>query len=1062
MNQENQNIPEFLSEFNSDIEEVAKIKTVPSSVEEDNHPGSLLMFFLKHTRLTILMIVAIVLIGLFALFNLKIEANPEISQPIGVVQTFYPNSSPADVESQITKIIEEQLIGLSQLKELTSISSNNLSTITATFESNANTAEVIQDLKDAVSKIEGALPDDASNVEVLELDFNDTSIVSYSLTGPMTKLDLTEYSDVIIDQIKDVSGVSKVELSGDVTQSIKVVLDTVKMEFYNLSISQVVQALNSSNINAPLGSITKNKEEINLRLLGKITDIETLKNTPILNTSGEKTFSVITLADIADIELSVDESDTDSFVSDNKTPAQSAVTLNVFKQKGGNIIDIVNSIQEKVEEITLTLPEGVKIIKTNDNAYFIKSDISTLSVSGLQTILIIFFALMIFLTAREAFITAIAIPLIFLITFGFIYMTGQTLNGLTIFSLILSLGLIVDTSIVIVEGIHDGRKEGLNSYEAAKKSLTEFKWPLVAGTATTLAAFAPMLLVSGIVGDFIKTIPIVLSITLLSSLFVSFLITPLLGRIILKKAKNESRIHEYKEGIIQKLQYTYEHILGSILRSRAKKIIVVSITLVAFLISMTLPIFGVLKTQLFPVVDVPFIFVNFEAPIGTELEDTRELARPIEETLKQFTAIDNYTLNLGRKISADFEVGASSIRSYQGHFFINLLENKKEREVSYLVTKNLREELEALNSPLDISVEEVSSGPPVSAPFEARISGPDLRTLEQISKDVTSILEGIDGYTNIANEFDDSPDEVRIILDQDKLSYYGVTNQQVALVLQGFSVGIDGGKIEIKGEDYDIKVYLEGSETKNYNDLASFQISTRVGNIPLSYLGEVVTDKSIKSIPRIDEARTVRVRAYINEDVLVADLLPETQEKLDALDYGTEYQIKVGGESEDVQESFTELFSSMIIAVILIIVILVLIFNSFRQTFVVLASLPLAVIGIFPGLAFLSLPLSFPAFLGVVMLTGIVVNDAIVLIDQVNKNRETDELVSSVISGAKSRLIPIILTSITTILGLIPVTLTDEFWRGLGYSVIFGLFTATFLTLFIIPILYTLVYRKQS
>jgi HAE1 family hydrophobic/amphiphilic exporter-1 len=1053
MNQDYQNIPDFMNQ----LEEQAP---TPEK-KEIASPGPIIMFFLKHTRLTVLMIMALFMLGLFALFNLKIEANPEISQPIGVVQTFYPNSSPGDVESQITKPLEEQIATLGQLKDLTSVSANNLSTITATFESSADTDEVLQELKDAVSKVEGTLPDDAGDVQVLELDFNDTSIVSYSLTGPLTKLELTEYSENITDEIKTVSGVARIELSGDVNESVKIVLDPVKMEFYNVSVSQVLQAISSSNINAPLGTIKKDREEINLRLIGKVTNINSLKSIPVVNTSNDKTFSVITVADLGEIEFSVDETDTDSFVSNNEGAAQNAVTLNVFKQKGGNIIEIADAIEEKVDEISTDLPEGVNIVKTNDNAFFIKKDISTLSISGLQTIIIIFFALTIFLTVKEALIAALAIPLIFFITFGVIYFTDQTLNGLTIFSLILSLGLIVDTSIVVVEGIHDGRKEGLNSFDAAKFSLSQFKWPLVAGTATTLAAFAPMLLVSGVVGDFIKTIPIVLSITLISSLFVSFLITPLLGRIILKKATKHSRAHEFKEEMIQKLRDLYESSITSVLVSKSKKTLIVVGTLIAFFISMSFPVTGMLKTQLFPVVDVPFVFVNFEAPIGTELEVTRDLAKPIEEVLKKYDAIENYTLNLGRTISADFQVGASSVRTYQGHFFINLLEDVDAREPSYEVTTKIREELEGLNSPLEISVEEISSGPPVSAPFEARISGPDLVRLEEISKELSELIEGIDGFTNVANEFDDSPDEVRISLNQDVLSYFGVTNQAVALTLQSFSVGVDGGNIEIEGEDYDINVFVEGDDTKDFTDLASFPVSTRNGNIPLSYLGKVETTKSIKSIPRIDEERSVRVRANVEEGILVADLLPIAIEKIDAMDLGNEYTIKIGGENEDVQESFTELFSSMIIAVILIFAILVLIFDSFRQTFVVLASLPLAIIGIFPGLALLSLPLSFPAFLGVVMLTGIVVNDAIVLIDQVNKNRESMPLVDSVVQGAKSRLIPIILTSITTIFGLIPVTMTDEFWRGLGFSVIFGLVTATFLTLFIIPILYTFFYRKQ-
>lgn len=1068
-------IPDFINDFQesernralSALEPIERqpetSEPTPNPEDEDiKSPGGLIMFFLKHARVTFLFILAILLTGTFALFNLDIESNPEINQPIALVQTFYPNSSPADVENQVTKVIEEEIVGLSDLKEITSSSSSGLSTVFATFESNADPDEVVADTREAINKVANFLPDDAETPQVIEFDFNNIAVVSLSITGPQTKLELTQLAEEISDQIEKINGVSRVELSGDLVETAKVIVDPVKMEFYGLSLSEISQAIQQNNINAPLGNIDKDKSEVNLRLLGKVQDIEELKQIPIRNLDTEGNLSLITLSQVAEIELSPEDSKTDSYVSNNEEEAQSAVTLNVFKSNGGNIVNIANSIDEEIKKINETLEKGVSIIKTTDNAYYIKSDISTLSVSGIQTMIIIFFALLAFLTIKEAFVAAIAVPLIFLVTFSVIYFTGETLNGLTIFSLILSLGLVVDTSIVIVEGVHEKRIEGLSPFNAAKYALSKFKWPLIAGTATTVAAFIPMLLVSGIVGDFIRTIPIVLSITLSASLVVSFLITPTLANSLL--GSKEKAHGGLKDEIVEKLKHTYRSTLETLLHSKALRGAVIAITTVAFLISLSFPVTGILKAQLFPVVDVPFFYINFEAAEGTDLETTREYARDIELELEKLDSVENYVINLGRQVDLADSLSQSAIKSNTGHFVVNLIEDTKQRERSYQITSQLRETLTALNTPLvDISIAEDSAGPPTAAPLEVRITGPEIEQLEVISNQIKTEVEKIDGFINVSTDFDNNSEELQISLDPDILSFYQLSNTQVIQALAAFSTGSKIGELEIKGEDYDLNLYLENTATKTIEELQSFQIQTPSGSVALGSLGQITSSTTIQTIPRIDEERSVRVRASLDEGYIIAQVLPTAEEAINNLKLPTGYSTKIGGEDEDIQQSFTELFSSMIIAVILILVILVMVFNSFRQTFIVMASVPLSVIGIFPGLAILGLPLSFPAFLGVVMLTGIVVNDAIVLMDQINENRQNQmDVKTSIVEGASARLVPILLTSITTIFGLIPITLTDEFWRGLGYSVIFGMLAATFLTLIIIPTLYSFFFRDKQ
>ena len=1026
--------------------------------------------FLERSRVTFLLIFAVLIVGVFALLNVDIESNPEINQPIGIVQTFYPNASAIDVEQNVTKELEKEFQSLDRLDSITSSSRSNLSSITVQFETSADVDEVIADLTEAANKVAARLPDGAEDSEVLKLDFNAISIVSLSVVGDKDFKDLSEVASDVADEIEGISGVSNVEMIGDYDEEVTIILDRLVAEYYGITTGQIIQAIQVGSLNLPVGEINRGNSNINLRVKGEVATVEMIKNLPLSNLSDGNDFKQLTIGDIAYVAIEPVKQDTLSFVSEGDGDAKRAVTLNVFKSSGGNIVDIVNEVDEKVLELDQNLEEGIRIIKTNDNAYFIKNDLSTLSSSGVQTIFVIFIAILLVLSVKEALVASIAIPLIFLITFGVLYGLDETLNGLTIFSLILSLGLIVDTSVVIVEGIYEFKKEGKSSLEAAKETLSQYKWPLVAGTLTTLSAFAPMLLVSGIVGEYIRTIPIVLSITLGASLLVSFAITPLLSVKLIdlferfsRKNSDEKKL-SLKEKFLEKIKDGYEKNLRLVLSSRVARAGILVVTLVCFVASMTLPITGILKAELFPEADTPFTYINFEAEVGTQLDDTREMASVIEDVLNEKEYVKNYTVNFGSNISTDPSGGSSESGDYLGHFVVNLTDESSGRDKSYVISDELREELEMIDSELDITVESISAGPPAAAPIEIRLSGPGLDNLQNFAELIKNEIGEVDGLINIRSDFDNNNSELELVLDEDRLSYYGLNKQSVAQTLQSLVNGAEAGEIQIEGEATVVRVWLDSNDTKSFAEVLNTSIPTQVGFIPLSELGGVSENDSLQVIPRIDQERTVRVRANLEEGVIVTEVLPLVEEKLEQIELPSGYKVEIGGEDEEIQESFADLFSSMIVAVILILIILVAQFNSIRQTFIILCTLPLAVIGIFPGLSLLGLPLSFPAFLGVVMLTGIVVNDAIVMVDQINRNRIEAgmELKEAIVTACRLRFVPIMLTTITTVFGLLPITISDEFWRGLGFSVIFGLTTATFLTLMIIPILFTIFLRDKK
>ncbi len=1024
--------------------------------------------FIEKSRVTFLLVMAILLVGVFGVLNVDIESNPEINQPIGIVQTVYPNASALDVEQNVTVELEKEFQSLDDVDSITSTSRSNISIITVQFDTSADTSEVISDLTEAANQVAGRLPELAEDPEVMELDFNSMSIVSLSVVGDKEFKELSEVADEVATEIESISGVSNVEIIGDYEEEITIILDSLVAEFYGVTPGQIIQAIQVGNLNLPIGEVERDLSKINVRIRGEKNSVEMIRNLPLSNVSQDGGLELLTIGDVAYVNIEPVEQSTLSYVYEGEGSAERAITLNVFKSSGGNIVDIVNQVDEKAAEISESLEEGVRIVKTNDNAYFIKNDLSTLSSSGVQTILVIFVAILLVLSVKEALVASIAIPMIFLITFGVLYWADETLNGLTIFSLILSLGLIVDTSVVIVEGIYEFKKEGRNTIDAAKETLDQYKWPLVAGTLTTLSAFAPMLLVSGIVGEYIRTIPIVLSITLGASLLVSFAVTPLLSVKLIDVFERFSRDKErklsLKEKFIEGIKDRYASILENILNNRIARGLILFVTLVCFVGSMALPVTGILKAQLFPEADTPFVYINFEAPIGTRLEETQELSGIVEDILRDKEYIKNYTINYGSSISTDPSGNGGETGDYLGYVVVNLTDEDTDRKKSYVISEELRAEYEEVESALDISVESISAGPPAAAPIEIRLSGPGLESLQEITETIKADLSGVEELVNIRSDFDNNKNELEIELDEERLSYYGLNKQSVAQTLQSLVNGSEAGEIQIDGEATEIRVWLDNNETKTYSELYNTLVPTQAGFIPFSSLARISESDALQSIPRIDQERTVRIRSDIREDVVLAEILPEVETVLENLELPSGYFVEIGGEDEDVQESFTELFSSMIVAVILILIILVTQFNSFRQTFIILCTLPLAIIGIFPGLSLLGLPLSFPAFLGVVMLTGIVVNDAIVMVDQINRNRYESnmKLKEAIIAACKLRFVPIMLTTITTVFGLLPITISDEFWRGLGFSVIFGLTTATFLTLMIIPILFTIFLRDKS
>ena len=1050
------------------------------ALEKEKH--SIFGFFIQKFRITYLILIMIVFLGGFSLMTLPREADPEVKIPFAIVTTIYPGATPTDMEDLVTNKIEEKIKNLENLRRYTSGSSTGVSSVFVEFEADADLKESIRKLKDAVDLTKTSLPSDAEDPVVIEIRANDIPIVTYSLVGDYSDPEMKQFADDIKKELEGISGVSKVPILGGVEQEYMIIADQTRLQQFGLSLGQIVSAVNRNNFNLPVGNIEIDGFSYNIRVKGKFKEAESLNNIVIATKEG----SPVYVRDVSRVYDTFKEKTTESRIGFPNEEAKNTVSLQIYKKIGGNIINIIDESQEVINSLkdTETLPKELHIEKTNDNAVWIRDDLNTLGRSGIQTIILIFIILTIAIGFREAVITGLSVPIAFFMTFIALYIQDMTLNGIVLFSLVLSLGLMVDNSIIITEGINEYMDyHGKKPLEAALLSVWNYKWPIIAGTLTTVSAFLPMLLVSGIMGEFISYLPKTITWTLLSSLFVALIILPTFSARKInpasfsskkkwcwvkpnKKSLNgDSTDHTtwFQRFINSKKKY-YKNFLAGILPNKKKRRLYIATAWILFVVSIAMPISGIMKIEMFSSMDIAYFVINVELPNGSVLESTKAKTKEIEELVYKIPELKNYVTNVGTSASVGLtqDSGSGGSGSHLASITVNLVDEEDRKRRSYEIVEQLRPELEKIQG-AKVKIQELTGGPPTGAPIEIRVMGDNMKELGTLSANLIEILENIKGTVNVSDNLTDSTGEFVFTIDKQKANYYGLDVLQISSALRGAVYGTKASAVTVLGEDVDITVKYDESKFNNANDLENILLTTNKGDsIPLKQVASIKLEPSVVSISHREGKKTVIIQSDIEQDANLQSILDEFDEKSAQIPLAQGYAIEVGGEAEDIEQSFKEIFYSMFIALLLIAFILVLQFNSFKQPFIIIFTLPLAIIGVIFGLMLMGEAFGFLAFIGIVALAGIVVNDAIVLIDKINKNlADGMDFTEAIVNGGAARIQPIILTSVTTIAGIFPLIFANEMWRSLSYTVIFGLAFSTILTLFMVPIMYAGMCRKE-
>jgi multidrug efflux pump len=1016
-------------------------------------------FFLKKRQFTIFLMIVLVIAGTYAVSAIPKEATPEITIPLGVIVTVLPGASSADVERLVTDKIESGVLGVEHVSKVTSTSAQGVSSVSVQFDASANIDKSIQLLKDAVDKVRRDLPTEALTPTVSDVNFADSPVIIVSIAGKLAPAELTALGEQVSDEIKRVPGVSKVTVSGTRARQVQVIVRQASLIQYGLSLSQVTSAITTAGVASPAGDITVDGVNYAVRFESGVATTDAVAGVALTGSTGE----TIHVRDVANIVDGLEDPTTNSRVSVAGAPANPSLTLTVYKSRGGNIVQTGNAVLKKIDNLKAGILAGTQTVVSLNSAEEVNKSLTELTRAGVETVVLVLIMLLLTLGWRESLVAAASIPLSFLVAFIGLLASGNTLNNVSLFSLILAIGILVDSGIVVVEAFHTRLLKYGDKDAAAVAAIREYAWPLIAGTFTTIVVFLPLFFLSGIVGKFLASIPFTVIFVLLASIFVALGFVPLLAILFVKPA--HSAIEGIQEKYNQKAKVWYQNFLRKFLNNKRGQNWFMLALVVLLFVAFALPATGLLKSIFFPAADSDYVYVQIERAQGSDLATTDLSLREVEEVLYANKHVSSFTsvAGAGSSLSGTANSGGPSSGSNIANVTVNLPKGHKQSSADFVL--ELRKQLTSITS-ATIIVGEPAGGPPASSPFSVTFTGNDLGELSKTADNATHVLSDIPGVVSIDSSSKNSSAEFVVNLDSAKAANAGVSPLAVSDTLRTALFSTKATSIRTGKDDIEVRTkldlnptYADPSETTHtsIDSVRALTISGIHGPVPLSSIATITYTAAQANIKHEGGNRISTVTADIGSTYNAVDITNTFSKKFTSNLLGIGITEKLGGSSEDIAKSFTELFLALIAGAALMLSILILEFNSFRQSFYLLSIIPLSLIGVFAGLTLVGQPLSLTSMLGVIALAGVIINHAIILMDSIARiHREHPDmgLEDVVVEAASTRLRPILLTTVVTIIGMVPLTLISAFWGPLAFAIMFGLAFSLALTLGLVPVLY--------
>lgn len=1003
--------------------------------------------------LTSMVSLIVIILGAVALSRLPIDLMPDVTSPTISISTSYSKASPLTMEELVTRPIEEAVAAVPGVQEISSRSTEGNSNVQVRFSWGTDLEAASNDIRDRIDRIISRLPSEAGRPSLRKFDMAATPVIMMGVTSQLEALELRRILEEQVSyRLERVDGVASVNIWGGRTREIHINLDPARMNALKVPLDQVISRIRSANVNQPAGNVYRGNHQITVRVPGLYENLDELRNTVIMRRGG----STIALRDIAEV---IDTASKETRIV--RINGEAGIQISVNKQSGTNTVKVVQGILEEVEQINRSIPQ-IKVVPLMDSSVFIKQSINNVSMSallgGILAVLILLFFLR---NLTSTLVISTAIPISIMATFGLLYFNGFTLNLMTIGALALGVGQLLDNSIVVMENIFRHREMGKSSQLAAVDGSMEVGSPILASTLTSIVVFLPLLFMRGMSGIMFQQLAFVVVFALICSLITAITLVPMLSGKIIKvtqepplNAKGFSiRIYHGVGSILRKVENWYQMLLCKALNHRAQTLVIVLVMLAgaAFLAS-------VIDSELMPISDEGEILISIDMEAGTQLELVDAKMLMAEERIKDIPEITNIVATAG---------GGGWGSSNTGSLRISLL-SKSERERSdEEIAADMRDKLANIPG-ARVRVRTVSNNRMTrvmgggGGRIEIQVRGHEMDEAYRLASIIVENVESVEGITDVNLSRTAGAPEDLVQIDRQKAAELGLSVQQISSTLETVLSGTKAGDYMDHGKEYPLMVQVKDAERLPMNEILDFSISNTDGNpIVLRNVVDISQGEGSTVIERVNQERMIDVSANLSGRNLSA-VIGDIQDRLDEIPLPTGFSVEIVGDYKEQQESFRELTIGIILALVLIYMVMASQFESIRDPFIVMFSVPFALIGVSGILYLTGTTFNIQTYIGIIMLAGIVVNNAILLVNTTNQLRDVEgmKLRPAIEEAGRRRLRPILMTALSTVLGLLPMAIGlgegSETQAPLARAVVGGLLSSTFITLVLIPVLYSL------
>ncbi|WP_057833131.1 efflux RND transporter permease subunit [Colwellia sp. TT2012] len=1012
---------------------------------------------IDNAQFTLTVFLLLVLVGVLSYFNMPRSEDPQFDLPVTLIEVVYPGASPSDIETLVVDPLEQEIADIENIKKIEAKIHNGAVRITIDFLYGTDAEAAFNKVKQAVATVRPSLPTGIAELLVLKATPSSVAIMQLALWSEPTDYKIMELQAKLLEKrLETIASVRKASIWGYPRQIVAIDIDLALLKHYGLALTDINQILQGRAMNITPGFVDAGTRRFNVKASGNFSQLVDIEDTIISSSNIAKANGILKVKDIAQVSFASAEPSYLAYFDDIP-----AIFITVEQREKTNIFVLTEQINQELELFKQNLPSGLKLEKIFQQADSVKVRVNGFFDNLTQGLVIVGLMALLFLGFREALVVIIAIPISFLMAIGWLDFSGYGLQQMSIVGLIIALGLLVDNAIVVTESIHREKKLGKDIKQAAADGTSKVAWAIASGTITTMLAFLPMLMIQSNTGDFIRSMPVTVVLVLLASLLVALTLTPLLASKLLvvitpnnnPKALKIQTLQHYANQFAEK---NYTDILKVLMRH---KIAVIMVSLVALVAMLSL--FGQVGVSLFPKAEKPMLLINVTTPANSSLAYTDKILQQVRQHVKQYTLVDKVALNIGNanpRIYYNEVPKRGMIRFGQA---LLVLKSYQADEVTALV-KNLRDDFNHWPQ-ADISVKEFTQGPVTDQVIAIRLLSESLTDLEQVANDLAAKMRQLSGVVNIDNPIGMANTELVLTIDYQQASLSGVSierlDKTISTILSGTNIGQFN---DTNGEDYPIMVRRNNP---SLDSLSAIEVSNNQGvAIPLAQLATMELKKGGSDFFHYQKLRMAKVSADVETGYSVGDITKELVAYLEQYDLPKGMYFTLGGEEESRQKTFAGLTQIMLITAMGIFAVLVLQFKSILQPMIIFSSIPFAMAGSIIGLYLTGLSFSMMAFVGLISLFGIVVNNAIILIDSTNANlRAGLELHSAILKASAVRFTPILLTTLTTIGGLIPLTLFGGgLWQPLGVVLISGLCISAISSFLLVPILTELFTPKAS